>query len=160
MQEDCGAFPFAYIAQKVENFEQTCDFVRKAANLRGENDNFSVVLKGLICLDWSIFEHQKGSFVLGKYAHRDIASRYEQKKKVWRYQNAYWLKNADKARDMMRVLRDETNGNTMVTALIEDGLFEKKINLGAAIMGLLMWDCDRDIKDIMCDAALLPDIDF
>lgn len=158
--EDCGAFPFAYVAKKTDKFEETCDLVKKVANLRGEDDNFSVVLKGLCCLDWSIFEHQKGSFIAGKYCARDVSARYEQKKKVWRYQNAYWLKNADKAHTMMNVIQKETNGKTMVAALIEDGLFEEKINLGAAVMGMLMWDCERDIKDTLCDAALLPDVEF
>ncbi len=158
--EDCGAFPFSYVAQKADKFEETCEFVKKVASLRGRKDNFSVVLKGLCCLDWSIFEHQKGTFVLGKYAPREVSARYNEKKKIWRYQNAYWLKNADKSHTMIKILRDETEGNTSVTALIEDGLFEEKINFGAAVMGLSMWDCDRDIKDIMCDAALMPNVDF
>lgn len=158
--EDCGAFPFAYVAHDADNFEESCELVRNAANLRGSDDNFSVVLKGLCCLDWTMFEHQKGSFVLGEHTARDVSARYKNRKKLWRYQNAYWVKNADKASIMMKTIRDEKDGKTMVTALIEEGMFEEKINFGAAVMGLCMWDCDKDIKEIMCDAALMPNVDF
>ncbi len=156
--EDCGAFPFAYIPRKIENFEESCEFVNKAAVLRGEKERFSVVLKGLTCLDWTIFEHQKGSYIMGVNKREPIEARLERKQKIWRYVNSYWIRNADKAHEMIEVMSRATSGNMMMTALIEDGMFEEKINYSAAVMAQLMWNCEKDIKDVACEAALIPDV--
>ena len=156
--EDCGAFPFSYIPRKIENFEESCEFVKKTATLRGENENFSVVLQGLTCLDWTIFEHQKGSYIMGVSKREPIEARLGIKQKIWRYVNSNWIRNADKAQEMIKLMKDVTKGEMMMTALIEDGMFEEKINYGAAVMAKLMWNCDENIKDTVCDAALMPDV--
>ncbi|MBE7052456.1 MAG: hypothetical protein E7395_07815 [Ruminococcaceae bacterium] len=156
--EDCGAFPFAYIPRNIENFEESCEFVKKAAVLRGDGEKFSVVLKGLTCLDWTIFEHQKGSYIMGINKEEAIQARLSRKQKIWHYVNSYWIRNADKAQKMIQVMKNATAGEMMMTALIEDGMFEEKINYGASVMAQIMWNCEKNIKDIMCDAALIPDI--
>lgn len=158
MWEDCGSFPFAYIPSKVEDFEETCDFINKATTLRGEKEKFSAVLKGLICLDWLSFEHQKNSYIMGVSKKEHIEARLESKQKRWRYVNSYWIRNADKTQKMIQIMSNATAGKMMLTALIEDAMFEEKINYGAAIMTELMWNCEREIKDIMCQAALIPDV--
>ena len=92
--EDCGAFPYAYSPYKIEGFKETCELSEKIAVLRGENDSFGIVSKGLVCLDWSTFEHQTGEFVMGQQSDAFIKKRTEEKSKLWNYVNAYWMKNA------------------------------------------------------------------
>ena len=58
--EDCGAFPFAYMPNNLQNFDATKKFIGEISNLRGKDDRFGVVTKGLVKLDWTQFEHSKG----------------------------------------------------------------------------------------------------
>ena len=55
--EDCGAFPYDYSANKIENFDETVLLVKKLLTLRGETEAFGSVLKGMLKLDWELFEH-------------------------------------------------------------------------------------------------------
>lgn len=158
--EDCGCFPYEYTPENMIDFEQTRDLTQKITKLRGNDDRFSVVLKGLCCLEWDEFEYQLGRFPMGVYQNFQTERKYQALRKFWRRVNALWLKNGDKAQDVIEVIRKEKQGNTMIQALIEDGAFEEKINLSAAIMAELMWDSDKPFDDIVYAACLMPDIEL
>ena len=125
--EDCGAFPYNYIPEKIEGYEETCELSKKIAVLRGNDDNFGIVSKGLICLDWETFKHIRDRFVMGEQSERFIKNRLVEKKKFWNYINSHWLNNADYAYDMVKLLKN-ANKNTLVTgclftACLENSLF-------------------------------------
>lgn len=158
--EDCGAFPFAYIPQKIDDFEKTCDFTKEILSLRGESEKAGVVLKGFTCLDWLKFEHQEGSYYLGSVSGNMCKNRMNRKESIWRYVQAYWLKNADKAYEMIRLMQKETDGNVLITALVEDSMFEQKLYYPVALFGEMLWAPERDLSDIICEVALNSCVEF
>ena len=157
--ENCGAFPFSYIPNDVADFGKTADFVRTLTHLR-ENERFGAVTKGLVKLDWNAFEHPRGPMAFGATSEKFKENRIVRKHKFWKYIQAYWLTNAPKAGEMMRLMAKETDGDTYVTALIEDGMFEREIMYPAAVSAEFMWDGESDFTDIMNRTALRSYVTF
>ena len=151
--ENCGAFPFDYLPSYVEGYKETCDFAQELAVLRGMDDRFGAVTKGLTKLDWSEFEHIPGQVVMGEGSAHFHHNRIERKKPIWRYLLAYWLVNGDKAKHMLQKLCDLKGDQMTVTALIEDGMLEKQIMFPAALYGEMLWDPNQDLKELMADVA-------
>ena len=158
--ENCGAFPFSYIPNDIESFDETVDFVNQIAVLRGKDDSFGAVTKGLTKLDWSKFEHMDGSGFIGTSSKSMKADRVARKSKIWRYLQAFWLTNADKALEMAKIMSKSKNGNLCVTALIEDGMFEENIMYPAALFAEMLWNTDADIKELISEVALRSYVDF
>lgn len=158
--EDCGAFPYAYLPEQTDGFDETCAFVRRLLRLRGQNERFGSVLKGFTCLDWTSFQHLRGPHMLG-VSTKDTADRRAQRKaEVWRLVQAYWLRNAGHARKMLRLMAHESCGDLCLTALMEDGAFESLLPFPAALWAQMLWDPDQDLQDLLCDTALRPDVHF
>lgn len=158
--EDCGCFPYEYSPENIVGYEETKAFTQAIATLRGKDDKFSAVLKGLCCLEWDAFEYQLGKFPMGVSAPHQIQRRARALKKFWRRINALWLKNGEKAQEVIGMIRREKQGHTMIQALIEDGMFEEKISLSAAIMAQLMWNDEREYREIVYEASLMPDVEI
>jgi len=158
--ENCGSFPFSYIPNDVENFDETVDFVDQIVVLRGKDDSFGAVTKGLTKLDWSKFEHMDGSGFVGVSSKSMKADRVTRKSKIWRYLQAFWLTNADKALKMVKAMSEAKDGDLCITALIEDGMFEENIMYPAALFSEMLWDADADIKELMSEVALRSYVDF
>lgn len=156
--EDCGAFPYAYTPQNIKDFEDTCTLSNQIAVLRGKDDNFGIVSKGLTCLDWRTFKHIKGKFVLGKCSESFIRKRAAEKEKLWKYVNAYWIKNADYAYDTVKLLK-KANENTLVTALIEDGMLEEQIYFAAALYAEMLWNTETTADELMLKVSLRKDVE-
>jgi len=97
---------------------------------------------------------------LGEYGTAFINNRTEEKKELWKYVQAYWLRNADVALDTIKQMTDGRNGNLVISALVEDGMFDKNIWYPIALYAEMLWSVDKDIKDIMCDVALIPEVVF
>ena len=157
--EDCGSFPFAYCPKEVSDYDKTKEFAKKIARLR-ENEKFGVVTKGISKLDWSSFEHLPGSLYMGKSSKWVKHNRVDRKNKMWRYIQAYWMTNADKAHDMIKTICDATSGNLYITGLVEDGMFEENIMFPVALFSEMMWDCDGDTKEMISDVTLRSYVDF
>lgn len=158
--ENCGSFPFSYIPNDIKDFDETVDFVNEIAVLRGNGEKFGAVTKGLTKLDWSKFEHMDGSGFVGASSKLMKADRVVRKSKIWRYLQAFWLTNADKALEMIKVMGEARNGDLCITALIEDGMFEEHIMYPAAIFSEMLWNADADIKELMSEVALRSYVDF
>lgn len=158
--EDCGAFPYSYIPFDVENFNKTVEFVNKIAVLRGKNDSFGVVTKGLTKLDWFAFEHLEGSNFVGVSSKRMKRNRIERKSKMWKYFQAYWLANADKAFEAVKSLAEVKNGDLYITPLVEDGMFEENIMYPVAVFSEMLWDCSTPLKEMISEVALRDYVDF
>ena len=158
--EDCGAFPWAYIPSKIDNFDKACELTEEILALRGEKERFGAVLKGFTCLDWMSFEHQRGSFYIGTASDKLLADRMERKSRIWHFVQAYWLRNADKASEMIRLIQEQNNGDALVTALVEDAMFEKKLYFPVALFGAMLWEKEYDLKDLICDVAQSSFVEF
>ena len=158
--EDCGAMPFHYDADNLENFDETLEFTKKITKLRGEDEKFGAVTKSFVKLDWFSFIHQKGRFVLGVSSPSMHENRIARKRAMWRTVQASWLKNAEKARETISLIRNQTSGNTCITALIEDGMFEKQIFHSVALMSEILWNPDLDTDTLSEQIALRSYIDF
>ena len=134
--ENCGSFPFSYVPNDVGDFENTLSFVEKIATLRGNDDNFGVVTKGLVKLDWSCFEHLSGAHHLGVSSKQMKENRIIRKRRIWKYIQAYSLTNADKVYEMIKCMKNLKNGNFYSYALVEDGMFEKELMFIVALFPL------------------------
>ncbi len=89
-----------------------------------------------------------------------MENRVERKRKIWRYLQAYWIANGDKALEMFRTLQDAKDGDLMITSLIEDGLFEAKIPFPAALYAEMVWDTHGELSEILPRVALRSDVEF
>lgn len=157
--ENCGAFPFAYIPREVDNFDATCDFVKKITHLR-PGERFGAVTKGFTKLNWSEFEHPTGPMNIGVSSPRMQQNRMDRKRPIWRYIQAHWLSHADYAYDMIRLLAEETGGAGDVSALVEDGMLETRIPYAVALYAEMLWDCGADLRTLMSDVALRDTAEF
>ena len=158
--EDCGAFPFSYVPNDVENFEETCEFVEKIAVLRGGEERFGAVTKGLTKLDWSEFEHIQGPVHTGVSSKWMKENHVIRKRRIWRYLQAGWIIHGEKAAEMIRLMQKRTGGDMMAAALIEDGMFEEKMMFPAALYGEMLWDCSGSIQELIYRTALRSDVEF
>ena len=159
--ENCGSFPFNYIPKKdIDKFDDTEKFVREIANLRGENERFGVVTKAFTKLAWAAFEHQRGHYVMGVSSEKIQDNRVARKNVIWKYLQAYWLQHADKAYQMIRAMKEETNGDFYCTALVEDGMIEKELQYIVALYAEMLWNTDGDVKELMTEVALREDVVF
>ena len=158
--EDCGAFPFSYDPCDVSGFEETVAFVDEAARLRGEDDRFGVVTKGLVNLDWTKFNHAEGAYCSGVSSRAMRQSRADSKRKLWRYIQSGWLKNADKAYAAVRAMCRAKNGDLNIYALVEDGMFEDNIMYPVALYAEMLWDCERDLGQLIREVACRSYITF
>ena len=158
--EDCGAFPFNYLPSVVADFDETVDFVREIANLRGKADKFGVVTKGLTKLDWTNFSHPEGPMYIGHSTRALQDNRIERKRKVWKYLQAYWLANGAYALEAVRVMSEAKRGRLTVTALVEDGMFERQITYPVALFSEMLWNADVDYGELVSAVALRDYVDF
>lgn len=158
--ENCGCFPFSYIPEDSDNFEETKDFVDRISLLRGEGEKFGVVLKGLTKLNWATFVHQTGPFMLGCATKEFRENRIDRKKKIWHYVQAGWLIHSDNVLELVRIMIRNTKGDMYLTALVEDSMFEGKFYYPVALLGEMMWDGESDLKAITHRVALRGDVEF
>ena len=158
--EDLGAFPFSYIPNDIKDFDKTMSLVDSIANLRGASDRFGVVTKGLVKLDWSEFEHLKGAQTIGVSSRALKENRIERKRRIWRYIQAAWLANADKAQGAVREICRLKNGDACILALCEDGMFEENIMFPVALYSEMLWNAEGDLKEITKAVAMRGYVDF
>ena len=158
--ENCGAFPFSYLPNDTGDFDGTIRFVEEISHLRGEDDKFGVVTKGLVKLDWTAFSHMEGQIFPGVSSTHLQNDRIRRKSKIWRYIQAYWLTSAPKAHEMAKALRDFKNGDLFVTALVEDGMFERKIMFPVALYSEMLWNTEDDTSEMINEVALREYVDF
>ncbi len=150
--EDCGAFPYHYYTDKVENFNETYDFTQTLLKLRGENERFGAVIKGMMNLDWGTFEHHTGSYILGERTKTFLRERQLKKDKVWKVVRGGWLKNAEYVRKIISLIAKDGN-EPIVEALVEDAMLENKITLPVAIFAQTLWTPDDDVETIIARAS-------
>ena len=157
--EDCGAFPYAYDPSNISRFEETEAFTEKLLSLRGGNERFGAVLKGMLKLDWTRFEHSKERIVLGERDGAFIRERQIKKNRIWKIIQSGWLKNAGYAARVISLIAKRSE-SPVVEALIEDALLENRIMFPAALYAELLWDPDADVAELIGRVAKYPCVCF
>jgi hypothetical protein len=159
--EDAGVIPYFYDPVTEYNFElphaqpqqmnsvsTTNEYSKNLVNFRGKKE-FGMVSKGWITLRWiSEFEHH-GPFILGRRDPEFIRNRLIERTPRWDKVNALWLENFPLAMEFYRQILDCNPSKTTVTGLIEDGLFEEKIQISAALFAETLWNPQREPKEIL-----------
>lgn len=158
--EDCGAFPYDYVLTHISDFAETKKFTEKIATLRGGEEKFGAVFKGMTTLYWDTFKHIDEPFVLGKASQKFINEVYIDRLPSWKYIQTEWIKNAEYARVIMQSIAEKTHGQTDVQLLVEYGAFEKEIYFPVALAAELMWNSDSNVSDIIEKVALNPAVKF
>lgn len=158
--EDCGAFPFSYLPKDTDGFGETKDFVKRIACLRGNGDRFGVVTKGTVTLDWSRFEHLRGSQCIGVSSRSMRRERLARRARQWRYIQSGWICGADLASEMIRTMCKAKRGDLSVFGLVEDGMLEECIFYPVALYSELLWDRTGELKEIMKSVALREYVSF
>ena len=153
--ENSGAFPYSYDPFDIGNFEETIAFHDKTRYLR-ENGGFGAVLKGLTKLDWRYFVHQSGKFILGEDGADAVKKNADERRKMWRHVQAYWIRNADY---VLQIIRRFGHDDTL-TFLAEDGAIEAYLPYPLALAAEMMWDDTRTTADILAETALRADVEF
>jgi len=104
--EDCGEFPYNYNSSVTssEEFEKTLEFTDKILKLRG-GKGVGLVLKGVMMLDWSIFKHESGPFVMGNNTKRIINHDKNIRANSWRIYSADWLQSGEDALKLVRYIK-------------------------------------------------------
>lgn len=156
--EDCGAFPFSYTPNRVgeDDYCDTQTLAEDISVLRGEDDRFGCVFKGMTCLDWGKFRYPTEPYLIGEASESLKAARLAEKRPIWRYVQAYWLKNAWYAQTMFRLLCDKKNGDYTALALVEDGMFEAACHFPVLLYGELLWHPHGDTEELIHRTAIDP----
>ena len=157
--EDCGSFPYDYWPENVENFEETYAFNNKLLTLRGEDEKFGAVLKGMLKLDWTRFEHFNDSYVLGERTNTFMEERLMKKNKVWKYIQGDWLNNTEYARKIISQIAEKTD-DCIIEALVEDAMFEKQIAFPVAVFAELLWNPEKSSNEIISTVSKYPCVTF
>ena len=161
--EDCGSFPFSYIPKNIDGFDKTMEIARDMSLLRGKDDRFGCVYKGLCCLNWTKFSYPPEPYAIGDDGsrdfddHRRIRDAYiAEKRQIFHYVQAHWLKNAEYCRKMTEMLAQEKKGDLTILALVEDSAFEYQCWFPILLLGEILWDPTADTDEMIRDMALSP----
>lgn len=153
--EDAGGFPYDYDPAKLGNPQETYEYTEELLAIRGSKERFGAVFKGFTVLDWDAFEHQKGPFVLGKASSVFLQKRKAQKAYFWRYVAPYWITQADVLQQVLQIIANAPIQDRLVTALVEDGMWESGMHVSAQLLAELLWDPWGNVSEIL--TALLHD---
>lgn len=157
--ENCGSFPYDYFVDNVADFENTLAFTREILQLRGDGEKWGAVLKGMLKLDWLKFEHFSQPYILGERTAAYMEERQIKKNRIWKYQQAGWIKNAEYVRRILEAAW-KTGKDTVVQALVEDAMFEQKIMFPVALYAEMLWTPADDPQEMTERVARYPDVYF
>ena len=156
--EDCGAFPYAYRTHETADSEQMLALTETLIGLRGEDERFGAVLKGMLNLDWMDFEHFEGEYILGERSREYRRERALAKDKIWKTVQGGWIRNAELVRRTVEIMAK--NRNAVVEALVEDAMLEEKIAFPVALFSELLWDPSADTGSLIEQISKFPSVSF
>jgi hypothetical protein len=162
--EDAGGVPYCYDPEvpfpvdkadrKSDTGDPTLDYSRKLATFRPGSE-FAICAKGWIQMRWQTESEPHGAFIIGQRAGEFIRNRLEERQPRWDYVNAKWIANYSVAMRFYSGMRAITPAPITVVGLIDDGMFEERIQVSAALLGEMLWNPNRGEKAVL-DAAVSP----
>lgn len=162
--EDAGGMPWSYdpvreppqgpVAENWDTPEKTLAYAKRLATLR-QSGEFQMVAKGWTIVRWATeFEHH-GDYLIGVKSREFARARYAGRRSRWDHVNTLWLENYPLAQRFYKEIRQVSHQPMTVLALVEDGVFEQKIEPSVALEAELLWNPDRSADEIL-DGALSP----
>ncbi len=161
--EDAGVLPYMYNpvldpaheqpphAIPAPTFEETLAYSQQLATFR-PGTPFAMIAKGWTSLDWGAeFEHHK-PYWLGLRSAQFRRQRLEQIQPRWDRVNSLWIRNYPYAVRFYRQMLETAGGYMSVSALIEDGLLEERIQPSAALFAETLWDPFQEAEDLLAKA--------
>ena len=158
--EDCGSFPYNYLSDNVEGFDETVAITEQTLKLRGSDEKWGAVLKGMLNLDWATFEHFSAPNILGERTGSYIKQRQLKKDRIWKLQQAGWLKNAEYVRKIIATVASFGKEDTVVEALVEDAMLGNQITFPTALYAEMLWTPNRDAMEMVEQVAKYPCVNF
>lgn len=152
--EDAGGLPYSYDPEAPPKGDRTLDYSEKLATFRPGSE-FAMCAKGWIQLRWPTESEPHGAFIIGERAHDYIRKRLEERQPRWDYVNSRWIANYPIAMRFYSRICATTPAPMTVVGLIDDGMFEQRIQTSAALLGEMLWNPNRSEKAVL-EAALNP----
>lgn len=146
--EDCGSYPYEYIPDNTNGFEDTLKYTGELADLRGENERFGVVFKGFTLLNWGKFRHH-ARVAIGEADEDMIEALLPDRRYKWVHYNASCLESTDLLKATIQRIASSKAKTKLVTILTEDGLIERIHPQCAAVAAELMWEPDMEVKKVL-----------
>ena len=145
--EDCGEFPYEYdpYVKDEARYTETLEFTKKLLELRG-GTGVGLVFKGVMMLDWLMFLHQYGPYVMGEN-HREIALHDKfVRAKGWRMFSAQWAQNGNRVQQMLRHIAENKMGdvNMCLAGTLDGGIY-----LPTALCAQMYWNCHEDYPETL-----------
>ena len=75
--------------------------------------------------------------------------RAREKEFYWRFVLPYWLRKAPFLQKLLQTIANADVSDRLVTALVEDGLWEESSHISAALFAELCWDPQTDLDEIL-----------
>jgi hypothetical protein len=154
--EDAGALPFSY-SPNPEGYEETLDYAKRLAAFR-PGTPFALVPKGWTCLRWDDEFAKHGPFLLGEREPDYLRERLYARQHEWDAVNQAWLRLFPLAARFYRETA-AVNPNMLVTGLVEDGLFEARIQPSVALLGEMLWN-PHQADDALLARAFRPYVNW
>ena len=162
--EDAGGMPWSYdpvrlppqgpVAEHWDTQEKSLAFAKRLATLR-ETGEFQMVAKGWTIVRWATeFEHH-GDYLIGVKSREYARARSAGRRSRWDHVNTLWLENYPLAQQFYKEVRQVSHQPMTVLSLVEDGVFEQKIETSVALEAELLWNPDRTADQIL-NGALSP----
>ena len=105
-------------------------------------------MKSASWLNWGLFAPQTGPYIMGLSDEEEIREKLKMRTDAMRYQEYYWLKNGESALDIIRCFIKNAHGRAIMSQLVEDGLFERRVHLPVALFAEMCFNCDVPFSDI------------
>ncbi|MHB9134239.1 MAG: beta-N-acetylhexosaminidase family protein [Armatimonadota bacterium] len=151
--EDAGGLPFNYGAQpdELDTYDNTLAYACRLAQFR-PGTPFAMVPKGWSLLRWgSDFEHH-GPFILGERHPEYVHERLRARQGEWDVMNERWFRYYPLAARFYREIIACRPAKTIVTGLVEDGLFEETIQPSVALLAEMLWNPHQSDTELLARA--------
>ena len=145
--EDCGTFPYSYtpIVRDENAFLETIEFTRKIINLRPGAPT-GLIFKGMMTVNWEMFAHQSGPYVLGQDAPSVKKADRELRAPIWQMFTAGWMQYGGYALKVIREAIELTGGDINISIVNEDG---GGIPLPVAIFSEMLYNPEREYEETL-----------
>jgi len=147
--EDAGDLPFSYWP-KADEYEATLAYAKELAAFR-PGTPFALVPKGWMTLRWDDEWAKHGPFLLGEREPAYLRERLTARQREWDSINVEWYRLFPLAARFYREVL-QINPHMLVTGLVEDALFEARIQPSVALFGEMLWNPYREDADLLARA--------
>lgn len=161
MWEDAGVLPYPYsptmeaAGQERGTFAETLDYSERLVDFRADNTHFALVPKGWMHLRWeSEFEYHR-SFILGERSPEFIRRRLAERQPLWDMRNQLWFTLYPYAAQFYRAVLERHPAQMSVAGLVEDGMFEERIQPSVALFAEMIWN-PRQSDNELLQRAMSP----